>query len=164
MCDYSLHAVASRPAEVGDKLISTEFKNTATRGFSALDEPNVAVCLLPGTELAFDADVYYKHCGWLQSLFARNGKWNIGQKVGKFCQINLKNPHTHHDAIEFPNGQIVLLTSLRAGQRVTVLQLPISGKLSSSLTLPEGAKLPEIQSNGALMRTRGRELRGLPLS
>jgi hypothetical protein len=54
MCDYSLHHVASRPARVGDKLVSTSFVNSGTRGFAAVGEPNVAVCLLPGTELAFE--------------------------------------------------------------------------------------------------------------
>jgi hypothetical protein len=57
MCDYSLHAVASRPALVGDQLVSTRFCNTQTRGFAAPQEPNVAVCLLPGTEIAFQIDV-----------------------------------------------------------------------------------------------------------
>ncbi len=118
MCDYSLHAVASRPARVGDKLITTQFENTVTAGFSAVDEPKVAVCLLPGTELAFEADVYRRY-GWLQSLFVGKDKWNTGQKVGRFCQIDLDKPHTHHDAVEFPNGEIILLTSLRVGQRAT---------------------------------------------
>jgi hypothetical protein len=49
MCDYSLHYVANRPAKVGDKLITTRFRETSTRGFAAVDEPDVAVCLLPGT-------------------------------------------------------------------------------------------------------------------
>jgi hypothetical protein len=53
MCDYSLHAVASRPAKVGETLITTTFRGTSTRGFAAEAEPEVAVCLLPGTELAF---------------------------------------------------------------------------------------------------------------
>jgi hypothetical protein len=48
MCDYSLHLVTSRPAKVGDKLVSTKFTNSSTRGFAAIGEPNVAVCLLPG--------------------------------------------------------------------------------------------------------------------
>ena len=50
MCDYSLDLVASRPAKVGDELVTTKFKNSITRGFAAIGEPNVAVCLLPGTE------------------------------------------------------------------------------------------------------------------
>ena len=54
MCDYSLHQVASRPARVGDKLVSTRFLNSGARGFAAPDGPNVAACLLPGTELAFE--------------------------------------------------------------------------------------------------------------
>src|SRR5262249_43816374 len=53
MCDYSLDLVASRPAKVGDELVTTQFKNSITRGFAAIGEPNVAVCLLPGTEVAF---------------------------------------------------------------------------------------------------------------
>ena len=61
MCDYSLHAVETRPAKVGDKLRSTTFANCFTRGFAALGEPNVAVCLRPGTELAFDRDVEIDH-------------------------------------------------------------------------------------------------------
>jgi len=31
MYDYSLHAVASLPAKVGDKLITTKYSNTPTR-------------------------------------------------------------------------------------------------------------------------------------
>ena len=30
----------------------------------------------------------------------------------------------HHDALEFPDGHIVLLTELTEGQEATVLQLP----------------------------------------
>jgi len=60
MCDYSLHSVASRPAKVGDRLVSTHFGNSITRGFAAVGEPGVAVCLLPGTELAFEKDVEYE--------------------------------------------------------------------------------------------------------
>ena len=51
MCDYSLHLVASRPAKVGDKLVTTAFNNSLTRGFASVGEPQVAVCLLPGTEV-----------------------------------------------------------------------------------------------------------------
>jgi len=57
MCDFSLEFVTSRPARVGDKLVSTRFDNSFTRGFAAVGEPSVAVCLLPGTELAFDKEV-----------------------------------------------------------------------------------------------------------
>ena len=61
MCDYSLHLVASRPAKVGDKLVTTEFNNSLTRGFAAVGEPHVAVCLLPGTEVAFEREVECEH-------------------------------------------------------------------------------------------------------
>ena len=55
MCDYSLNFVASRSARVGDRLISSRFRASLTRGFAAIGEPQVAVCLLPGTEVAFGA-------------------------------------------------------------------------------------------------------------
>src|ERR1700754_647654 len=53
MCDYSIRHVASRPAKVRDKLVTTAFGARTNRGFASVDDPNVAVCLLPGTELAF---------------------------------------------------------------------------------------------------------------
>ena len=55
MCDFSLHAVRSRPAKVGDKLTTRMF-NLSTRGFSAPEDERMAVCLLPGTELSFAPD------------------------------------------------------------------------------------------------------------
>ena len=116
MCDYSLHYVASRPAKVGDKLVSTSFSQTTTRGFASVDDRNVAVCLLPGTELAFEEEV---RCD-TGIVFS----WRLGHKVAKFQEINKDQLHAHHDALEFPDGKIVLLTHLCKGQHATVLQLP----------------------------------------
>ena len=122
MCDYSLHHVASRPAKVGDKLVTTQFFNSSTRGFSAIGEPNVAVCLLPGTEVAFDNDVEVE-AGFRLLLSWKRHK-AIDAKVARFRQIDVNVPHVHHDALEFPDGQVVQVTRLREGQRATVLQLP----------------------------------------
>ena len=119
MCDYSLDFVASRPAKVGDKLVSTQFNGSITRGFAAVGEPGVAVCLLPGTELAFEKDV---ECEPQFHLFHQSQK--IGAKVAQFRRVNPNQRHAHHDALEFPSGQIVLLTRLCLGQVATVLQLP----------------------------------------
>ena len=118
MCDYSLHNVASRAAKVDDKLVVTDFAKTITSGFAAVGEPDVAVCLLPGTELAFEDHVQYHHA------FSRFGKACVKHRVARFRQIDLDNPHVHHDALEFPDGQIVMVTRLIAGQIATVLQLP----------------------------------------
>jgi len=118
MCDYSLHHVASRPAKVGDVLVTTKFNDSITRGFSAVGEPGVAVCLLPGTEIAFEKDVEYDH---FLALF-RNRK--VGATVAQFSKVDQDKEHVHHDALEFPNGKVVLLTQLSEGQRATVLQLP----------------------------------------
>jgi hypothetical protein len=120
MCDYSLLHVASRPAKVEDKLVTTRFTNSITRGFAAVGEPNVAVCLLPGTEIAFEDNVECEPAFGIGML--PNKK--VGQRLARFRQINLDNPCTHHDALEFPDGQVVLLTRLCDGQRATVLQMP----------------------------------------
>ena len=118
MCDYSLHNVAARPAKVGDKLVSTRFTNSMTRGFAAVGEPDVSVCLSPGTELAFEADVRYETViGFLM-------KRTLGESVARFRYVNNGYPHAHRDALEFPSGKIVLLTRLCEGQHATVLQLP----------------------------------------
>lgn len=122
MCDYSLHAVSSRPAKVGDTLVSTSFVNSFTRGFASVDEPGVAVCLRPGTELAFERDAVVDH--GFGRLLPRLGFGKIGEKLARFRQVNTNRPDVHHDALEFPNGKVVLVTRLSERQRVTVLQLP----------------------------------------
>lgn len=117
MCDYSLDHVASRPARVGETLISTRFPSF-TRGFASAEDLDVAVCLRPGTELAFEGPVRsHSNSGF-------RFKRDHGHRVARFCQINMDRPNVHHDALEFPDGEIVLLTSLCEGQRATVLQLP----------------------------------------
>jgi len=130
MCDYSLHLVASRPAKVGDKLATTEFAKSITRGFAAIGEPEVAVCLLPGTELAFEDDVQYERA------FSLFGRVRINHTVARFRQVNMTDPSTHHDALEFPNGQIVKVTRLVAGQTATVLQLPAAAQRQDRKTMP----------------------------
>jgi hypothetical protein len=137
MCDYSLHLVASRPAKVGDKLVTTKFNNSLTRGFAAVDEPTVAVCLLPGTEVAFETEVYCEH---VFKVF-RSQKL-ISAKVARFRQINLEQPRVHHDALEFPDGQVVKLAWLCEGQHATVLQFPAS---------PRATKEAEQQRRGTLV-------------
>jgi hypothetical protein len=137
MCDYSLDFVASRPAKVGDKLVTTKFNNSLTRGFAAVDEPTVAVCLLPGTEVAFETEVECEH---VFKVF-RSQKL-ISEKVARFRQINMEEPNVHHDALEFPDGQVVKLTQLCEGQRATVLQLPAS---------PRAMNEAERQKRGSLV-------------
>ena len=85
MCDYSLHSVRTRPAKVGEKLVTHNF-GTGTRGFAAPEDCSVAVCVLPGTELAFETSVKY-------------------HTVAIFRQIDNGEPRIHHDALEFPKGR-----------------------------------------------------------
>jgi hypothetical protein len=118
MCDYSLQTVQSRTAKVGDKLITRNF-GTGTKGFAAPENPSVAVCVLPGTELVFSKEMAIPEVGFF-GLTRRTTLY----RTAIFRQINKNMPHTHHDALEFSDGQIVLLTSLCEGQEATVLQLP----------------------------------------
>ena len=120
MCDYSLQNVRSRPAKVGDKLTTRDF-GTCTRGFAAAEDAEVAVCVLPGTELAFSDTVtvsdYRFIVGW---------KWEtLAYATAIFRQVNKNDSWKHHDALEFPDGHIVLLTHVYEGQEATVLQLPV---------------------------------------
>src|SRR5437016_5058981 len=39
MCDYSLESIASRPAKIGEKLVSTQFRNSITRKGRAACSP-----------------------------------------------------------------------------------------------------------------------------
>ena len=122
MCDYSLQSVKSRPAKIADELTVRDF-GTGTRGFAALENPGMAVCVLPGTELAFADEV--------RRLSIRLWPWHnqvIKHKTAIFRQINKNKLVAHHDALEFPDGQIVLLTSRSEGQQATVLQLPAAPK------------------------------------
>jgi hypothetical protein len=121
MCDYSLHHVDSRPAKVGDKLTTRDF-GLGTRGFAAPEDENVAVCVLPGTELSFASEVEFE-CGafgFSESV--------INHKTAIFRQINQEKKWRHHDALEFPDGEMVLLTFLQEGQQAAVLQLPAAEK------------------------------------
>jgi hypothetical protein len=118
MCDYSLHNVKSRPAKVGDKLTTRNF-NTGTRGFAAPEDVSTAVCVLPGTELAFASQV---RCG-PSGLFGLKVS-TLNHSTAIFRQVNKDEPRAHHDALEFPDGQVVLLTDMVEGQEATVLQLP----------------------------------------
>ena len=142
MCDYSLEGVSSRPAKIGDKLLTTQFWNTNTVGFSSIGERKVAVCLLPGTEIAFENDVEYDH---FLALF-RNRK--VGATVAQFRKIDPDREHVHHDALEFPNGKIVLLTQLSEGQRATVLQLPANASVARR-TEEEVLRPAEVKSAAA---------------
>jgi hypothetical protein len=118
MCDYSLQSAVSRPAKVGDRLTTRDF-GTGTRGFAAPENPAIAVCVLPGTELAFASEVTIPRAsflGWKELT--------LGHMTAIFRQVDKGTQRVHHDALEFPDGRIVLLTHLCEGQEATVLQLP----------------------------------------
>jgi hypothetical protein len=118
MCDYSLQNVSSRPATVGDQLVTRDFR-TGTRGFADVEAPSVAVCLMPGTEIAFPEGLLVVRRSW----FGWQRK-PVCYQTAIFRQVNKNVLNVHHDALEFPDGRVMLLTTLAANQKATVLQLP----------------------------------------
>ena len=76
--------------------------------FAADYVSNVAVCLLPGTEIAFDENVECEPSFGTGILSNKK----IGQRLARFRQVNMDNPVAHHDALEFPDGQVVLGSEL----------------------------------------------------
>ena len=119
MCDFSLQSVRSRPAKVGDKLVTRDF-GTGTRGFADAGDLGLAVCVMPGTELAFAGDVACLPTG----LLGWKKTKTFSHRTAIFRQVNTDRSAAHHDALEFPDGRTVLLTHLCEGQAATVLQLP----------------------------------------
>jgi hypothetical protein len=136
MCDYSLEHVKSRPAKVGDKLTTRDF-GRVTRGFAASEDKNVAVCVLPGTELSFAREV---KC--VQSTFVYSERV-INHRTAIFRRVNQEHQWANHDALEFPDGQLVLLTFLQVGQQATVLQLPAAEKQPASSAENKNAPFSE---------------------
>ena len=112
MCDYSLQNLKTRPAKVGDKLFTRRF-SSGTGGFSAPEDISVAICLLPGTELSFAYEVRRSRLWpWSKNI--------VHHKTAIFRQVNVDCLHAHHDALEFPDGDMLLLTYLMEGQEAVV--------------------------------------------
>src|SRR5271157_682577 len=120
MCDYSLEAMASRPAVVGEKLITHKFASHTT-GFAEPNKTEMPVCVLPGSELAFDSPIKVNEgswsAGWIETtldatvaVFAQDPKPEYG--------------NTWRDCLELVDGRRFKLNQLIEGQTVSVLQLP----------------------------------------
>jgi hypothetical protein len=133
MCDYSLESRLSRPAVVGEEIETFDFGGT--HGFKSVTDPGgyqetTAICLLPGTEIAFDAPVQTREWAeWSQPNNTRieHPAATIEHKVARFAKVHEGEAFQHHDGLEFPDrlgGETVLLHHLVAGQKATVLQLP----------------------------------------
>lgn len=138
MCDYSLHAVKTRDAKVGDKLITHQFPSGLTTGLCDPADMETAVCLRPGTELSFDIPLSTRS----GTIFNRKKKYTAG--VGVFCQINLDEHNMHHDALEMPNGDRVLINSLEENQNLTVLQLPAQAQPAKPEKVEEQERLESV--------------------
>jgi len=135
MCDYSLEHLDSRAAKVGDQLVTTKFGRTCTTGFCAIGQPRLAVCIKPGTELAFEREIER------ETLFFKRG---LGSQVARFRRVNQHRNWVHHDALELPSEKVVLLARLLGGQRATVLQLPVAAQQKEAEHRPSLVPQPTI--------------------
>ena len=94
MCDFSLHAVRSRPAEVGDKLTTCLF-NTGTGGFRAPRMKGWQFACFPGLSCPSRMKLSDHRRG-------RGPKGSSAAKPQSSDRSTRPHPHTHHDALEFP--------------------------------------------------------------
>ena len=74
----------------------------------------------------------------------------LGHATAIFRQVNKNEPRKHHDALEFPDGRIVLLTRLSEGQEATVLQLPAQPR-SLARQMPRRALPTWTESSGQMI-------------
>jgi hypothetical protein len=117
MCDYSLEQKLSRPAKVGDKLVTKRFSSFTT-GFTDASIPDcdLAICMLPGTEIAFDDEV---------KLAAIDTEERLPREAVFVAMGNPEIIHEHHDGLEFPSvSKQRLINSIAPDQKATVLQVP----------------------------------------
>lgn len=135
MCDFSLQSVRSRAAKVGDKLVTKDF-GTGTHGFADPNDPDCAVCVQPGTEIAFADAIRFVS----PAIFGRGAKSKHATAI--FRQINKDKAAAHHDALELPDGAQYLLTLLAEGQNATVLQLPAAPKTPEEAKERSGSSTP----------------------
>jgi hypothetical protein len=123
MCDFSLQTARSRRAKVGDRL-TTRYFDSGTTGFvEAGGDQGEAICLMPGTELALTGGKISVY-----PTLQQGAPQVLTHRTAIFRQVNKGQAAAHHDALEFPDGRVVLLTLLVEGQPATVLQLPAPPK------------------------------------
>jgi hypothetical protein len=115
MCDYSVRNVVVRPARIGDRII-TALLIAEGRGFAAIEDPNIAVCMAAGTELKFDKLIEYDP---MLSDVPRKLRYIRA----RFWQITDRK--TDRDALHLKDSFIVPLRILSLGQCATVVKLPV---------------------------------------
>lgn len=146
MCDYSLEAVRSRPATVGEKVVLSTFRNTISRGFASPADPGMAVCLIPGqSAVVFDKPPRVNKSAVLGTPPTELGTVEMSQ-MASFIQVDLRHPFKHHDALRFADGSIVKVSTLPIGLEATVIavtegavkKLLADAAAAVAKTLPEG--------------------------
>lgn len=141
MCDYSAEDVKSRKAVQGDLLVSGMISRH-TRGFVGIGDRSTAVCLLPGTQLSFGQPVRVFSPGRKPNTFVPA---TLPHMVATFVQVDKDEPLTHHDALEFPDGEVVKLAFLVGGQQAKVVQLPVGDRAEHHDARAERTELRRVE-------------------
>ena len=110
MCDYSLEAYRSRPAEVGEKLTLERFPS-GSMGFTTGPACDLAVCVPADTTLRLEG---------------------IGEAVRQACGVSAVEEVTmtrleggpYKDAVRFSNGTELLIQRLDRGLSAMVVGFP----------------------------------------
>ena len=131
MCDFSAQAAKKREAVKGDKLVVAKISSHTT-GFVDINDQSMAVCILPGAELAFGKSVRAQKVlhsstlvGMIKAAFRPKAEVVEAKNVATFVQVNKDDPNTHHDALLFVDSAVILLNELEHGQTATVLTMPV---------------------------------------
>jgi hypothetical protein len=121
MCDYSLEAYRSRPAQLGERYETHLFESYSI-GFVAPGDPSTAVCMACDTKLRLEG---------IPERVQRKYRVTQNEDV---TFIRLDNG-PHHDAVRFANGAEVTLQKLGSGVKGYVYNA-----LFSPVWMPETAK------------------------
>ena len=125
-------------------LVTRDFR-TKTHGFASADDHGLAVCVMPGTELAFAAEVACRPLallaysrGGLRQSTTRRQSFDKSTRTG-IGHITMRS--------NFPDGRTVLLTLLAEGQKATVLQLPAQPTTAAEANAQE--RIANVVTNSA---------------
>jgi hypothetical protein len=113
MCDYSLEAYRSRPAQVGERYETHRFESYSI-GFIAPGDPSTAVCMAYDTKLRLEG---------IPEVVQRSLCLSANEDV-TFTRLE---GGPHHDGVRFANGREVALQKLGPG---------VKGYIYNALSLP----------------------------
>jgi hypothetical protein len=157
MC-FKQDFVASRPAKVGDKLVTTKFKNSVTGGFAAVEEPTVAVCVLPGTEIAFEQELEYchsllpNHQGRREVSSVPADRLGTGVCAPRRARVSQRKDHSARPTVRRPARDCAAVAGFSARHERSGAE---QSSRSAVLSLPDRAAPPGCRSDRDIKERSG---------